>query len=82
MIRSENHLWMILGYVAGAHVLAWGLDKLWWWYVGAVLAAAKGTRRRSNDRGWECAALHRGLVEGQRGGTAILKATGLLGARD
>ncbi len=82
MITSENHLWMILGYVAGAHVLAWGLDKLWWWYFGAVLAAAKGTRRRGHDRVRERAALRRGPVVGHRGGTTILKATRLLGARN
>ena len=80
MITSENHLWMILGYVAGAHVLAWGLDKLWWWYVDAVLAAAKGRRRRGHDRGRERATLRRGPVEGHRGGTTILKTTRLLAA--
>lgn len=74
---SEYYVLILLGYVAGAHALAWGLDKLWWWYVDAVLAAAKGTRRRGRDEGGRRAARHRGLVEGPRGGRAILKGTGL-----
>jgi hypothetical protein len=82
MTTSEKYLRMILGYVAGAHVLAWGLDKLWWWYVDGVPTAAKGTRRQGHDRGRERAALRRGPVEGPRGETTKLKATRLLGARD
>ena len=82
MTTSQNRLWMVRGYVAGAHGLASGLNKLWWWYVDAVLAAAKGTRRRGHDQGRKRAALRRGCAEGHREGTTILKTTRLLGARD
>lgn len=78
---TEYYLLTLLGYVAGAHALAWGLDKLWWWYVDAVLAAAKGTRRRGRDEGGRRAARLRGAVEEPRGGRAILKGAGLQGAR-
>lgn len=82
MITNESYIWIVLAYLAGTHALSWSLDKLWWWYVDAVLAAAKGTRRQGHDRGRERAALRRGPVEGHRGGTTILKAERLLGARD